>query len=327
MQGEYLLYAEKEILERVDEYALYCHYLGYTILIGGTYSSPIRESRNANDDVRPSFGIYERKYGHGEHEFMWKDGALGIHGDIFDLISILFNYQSRKKAMFKVMADFGIGGDPDGIIVLQRPTNRRYIEMTDIAITSKPMAVRDYHFWNRFNVTKPILNFYQATAFKQFWIKTDQKLPFYPKGLAYAYRIWDKYQLYFPGSTYSYKFLSGLNELCVLGYLQLQYNRDLCIITKSMKDVMCLRSFGYEAVSPRSENILLPPECIAKLKRSYKRILVLFDNDMKHKGDAYEFKKIYVPKIMSTDKDTSDFCDNHGPQACSEMLYTITQAV
>jgi|SRR6187551_426044 len=327
MQGEYLLYAEKEILERVDEYALYCHYLNYTILIGGTYSSPIRESKNANDDIKPSFGIYERKYGIGHHEFMWKDGALGLHGDIFDLVSILFKYQSRKKAMFKIMADFGIGGDPDGEVVkIKEVMNRHYKDMPDIAITSRPMQVRDESFWQRFHIDQPILDYYNATAFKQFWTYPDQKLPYYTKGLGYAYRIWDKYQLYFPSGAYKFKFLSGLDELCVLGYLQLRYNSDLCIITKSMKDVMCLRSFGYEAVSPRSENIMLPPECIAKLKRSYKRILVLFDNDMKHNGALYEFDKIYVPRITEKDKDVSDFCDNHGYNECSQMLYTITQA-
>lgn len=327
MQGEYLLFAEKEILERVDEYALYSHYLGYDILIGGSYSSPIREAKGLTDDLKPSFGIYERRFGHTINEFMWKDSALGIHGDIFDLIKVLFDYTSRKHAMFKVMSDFGIGGESDGrIIIPKKNLSRRYTDMTDIAVSSRPMRMTDVFYWNRFNISSSLLTEYQCTSIKQYWTFTDQKYPYYTHGLSYAYRIWDKYQLYFPGGTYKYKFLNGMNDLCVLGYLQLHYDSDLCVITKSMKDVMCLRSFGYEAVSPRSENILLPPECIDRLKKKYKRILVLFDNDMKHKGDAYEFEKVYVPKLMDTDKDTSDFCDNHGPKECSIMLQQIFAA-
>lgn len=327
MQGdEYLLFAEKEILERVDEYALYSHYLGEHFLIGGTYHSPIRRMRGMNDDVKPSFGIYSRKHGTGVHEFMWKDGALGIYGDIFDLVKILFEFPTRKKAMFKVMADFGIGGTSDGQIVTVdfKKVNRRYAPMTDIAVASKPFTHRDITFWNRFNINDRILDRYHVRAMKYFWTFKEQKAPYFPKGLAYSYRINNKYQLYFPGGTYDYKFLTSMDETCILGYEQLNYNTDLCIITKSLKDIMCICSFGYEAVAPRSENILLPPEFIAYLKRKYKRILVLFDNDMKHNGDLYEFEKIYIPKITDKDKDTSDFCDNHGPDECAQMLHQIT---
>ena len=99
----------------------------------------------------------------------------------------------------------------------------------------------------------------------------------------------------------------------------------MLIITKSMKDVLCLNSFGYEAIAARGENILLPKECIEYMKKRYNRILVLFDNDMKHKGDEYEFDKIYVPRLWDTDKDTSDFCNNHGKHETADMLRQITE--
>jgi len=59
------------------------------------------------------------------------------------------------------------------------------------------------------------------------------------------------------------------------------------------------------------------------MKKRYPNIKILFDNDMKHKGDEYEFEKVYVPKIMSTDKDPTDFCNNHGAQQTAEMLRQI----
>ncbi len=90
-----------------------------------------------------------------------------------------------------------------------------------------------------------------------------------------------------------------------------------------MKDVICLRSFGYEAISPRGENILLPIECVNMMKRKYERIVVLFDNDMKHKGDEYEFQKVYVPQQWENDKDVSDFCYNHGARETANMLQQI----
>jgi hypothetical protein len=108
----------------------------------------------------------------------------------------------------------------------------------------------------------------------------------------------------------------------VLGFQQLTYTSDTLIITKSMKDVMCLRSFGYEAVSPRSENTPLPEQAIGYFNVKYKRKFILFDNDMKHRGDWYPYPQVYVP-IESGSKDISDFTRDHGPQAASELLQTI----
>jgi len=318
---ELLLFAERDILERVDEYALYCHYLDKEIIIGAKYHSPIRPASLYDDD--PSFGIYERKLGQGPHEFLWKDQAIGKCGDIFDLVVLLYNFETRRKAMDKILHDFCI--QECGVMAtIPMRTERVYAECTHIEVSSKPFTKTDFTYWKQFNITEQILNRYNTTAVRHFWLTEEQKTPSYPKGLGYSYRIWDKYQLYFP---YAYskrqKFRSNLTNICVPGFLQLQRRGELCIITKSFKDVMCLDSFGYEAVSPRGESILLPQECIAWLKRQYKHVLVLFDNDMKHKGDEYPFPKIYVPKLIDFDKDPSDFCKNHGPHECADMLRQI----
>jgi len=319
----FVLFAERDILERVDEYALYCHYLGQEIIIGGKIHSPIRPASLRDDD--PSFCIYERTKGDGPHEFLWKDQATGKCGDIFDLLKLLpaHSFQTRRQAMDKILHDFGL---LNGELHFPEPVKmeRVYAEPTQIEVSSRPFVKRDFNYWGQFNITESILNRYNTTSVRHYWLTEDQKTPSYPKGLGYAYRIWDKYQLYFP---YAYqkrqKFRSSLTDICVPGFLQLERRGDLCIITKSFKDVMCLRSFGYEAIAPRGESILLPPECITWATNHYKHVLVLFDNDMKHKGDAYPFPKIYVPHTMPTDKDTSDFCKNHGPHDCAEMLRQI----
>ncbi|MGL1311253.1 hypothetical protein ACSTKO_24905, partial [Vibrio parahaemolyticus] len=72
------------------------------------------------------------------------------------------------------------------------------------------------------------------------------------------------------------KFRQDLQETYVHGIEQLTYQSDLLIITKSRKDVMCLRSFGYDAVSPRSENTPMPENFFTWADTHYKRKLVLF---------------------------------------------------
>ena len=54
---------------------------------------------------------------------------------------------------------------------------------------------------------------------------------------------------------------------------------DYLVITKSLKDVMCLYEFGIPAIAPCSENLFLTENQYEKIKRKFKRIYVLYDND------------------------------------------------
>ena len=322
---EYLAYTEEEILERVDEYALYSFYLGYQPLIGGKYNSPIRKGLNAVRDTTASFGLYEPRKKFGFHEFVWSDAGVGKSGNIFKFVQLLYGFETKTKAMFKIMADFGLGGTTCSIAPLEVP-ERKYLEPINIAVTSRAFTQRDLAFWQQFNIDKSLLDRYTVTSIKQYWIVDSQKAPDYPpNGMGFAYREWDKYQLYFPMSTSrDYRFRHNYTEACLHGWKQLEFNQPLCVITKSRKDVMCLRSFGYEAVSPRSENTLVPTAYMNELRKRYQRLLVLFDNDGKHKGDSYQEEKIYIPtNLRADDKDVSDYCQHHGPQETAEMLKSI----
>lgn len=322
---DHLLYSEQEILERVDEYTLYCSYLEFEPLIGAKYESPVRLALGHKPDGSPSFGLYERKLGRGVHEFMWKDMALGVHGDIFDLVKTICKFETRRRAMQQVLIDAGImeGERSRPIIDFSRPV---FQGCADITVASRKFNNGERHYWDRINVGEALLSEYNTTAVKMYWLYEDQVAPRFPRSMCFAYRMWDKYQLYFPQEVKKYKFRSDFNEACVPGYLQLRYNSPLLIITKSFKDVICLRSFGYEAVAPRGESVLLPSEFIGYANSRYRRILILFDNDGKHKGDEYPYEKIYVPKLIETDKDPTDFCTNHGVRETSEMLYSITNS-
>lgn len=326
---EELLFSSEDILERVDEYTLYCSYLDYEPLIGAAYNSPIRSVSNADPDEAPSFGLFTRvraikNMGKGDYpnEFLWKDQAIGVTGDIFELVRRLCGLKSRRDAMFQVMADTGmIPGAKSAPIIDIR--TKRFTGYADISIIPRQMYPEELHYWRKGNITQDILTRYAVQGVRAYWLYADQPFPRFGSSGCYAYQIWDKYQLYFTKEEKRYKFRTDWTEVCVPGFLQLKYESDLLIITKSMKDIMVLASFGYEAISPRGENIMLPELCIAMMKRKYKRILILFDNDMKHKGDEYEFEKIYVPKIRPNDKDVYDYCCNHGPEKTRQMLIDI----
>ena len=65
------------------------------------------------------------------------------------------------------------------------------------------------------------------------------------------------------------------------GYDQLKYDKPYLVICSSLKDAMCLASIGYniEVIAPDSENTMIKPHVIEYLKKKYKKVITLFDND------------------------------------------------
>lgn len=302
---------EEILLQHVDEYTLYCHYLGYEPEIKLNYSSPLREG-----DDSPSFGIFPSRK--SNREFFWKDaGGYGDSGDIFKLIKLLFGYQTKVEVISRVLSDFGLGPcvPKRDKIVMAVPQIK---SDADIRIRIRNFSTEDLVYWNTFNITETILNRYRTSSLYCYWINPSQRVPVFTSGLSFVYRVYDKYQLYFPFKEKSKKFRNDLQDRHVMGMEQLTFS-DTLIITKSMKDVMCLRSYGYDAISPRSENTPLPEQAFTWFNERYKNIYVMFDNDMKHRGEWYPYKQIYVP-IETGSKDISDFTRDYSPQAASELL-------
>lgn len=306
---------EQSILERVDEYSLYCFYLESQPAIGGIYHSKIRK------DVYPSFGIFEltrRPTRAVEYftQFAWKDNGVGKIGDIFDLVQILCTLPTRTDAMFKIATDMGLleGTIPVTKLEIVEPTRTTVCR---IRVETQEFTPQDISYWNQFNISEQILKEYNCRRVKYYFLNEYQPCPYAPKQM-YSYRIHDRYQLYQPFEEKSKKFRNDWTEIHIPGITQLQ-RRDLCIVTKAYKDVMSLRSFGFDAVSPRGENIPLSSRAIEYLQKRYSKVVVLFDNDGKHSAHLYPFPAIEVP-IESETKDITDYCKKYGPAETLKLL-------
>jgi hypothetical protein len=140
----------------------------------------------------------------------------------------------------------------------------------------------------------------------------------------YAYRIWDRYQLYSPFAERRRKFRNNWLENYVPGYEQLEYSSDTLIITKAYKDVMMFRSFNYEAVAPRGENIPLPDGFMDYARTHYKRIVTWQDNDGKTGAEKYypELEHFVCPgdPTQGDPKDPTDYCKVFGSEATLKLI-------
>lgn len=306
--------SEEEILERVDEYTLYSFYLEFEPEIGQKYSSPLRDG-----DEKFSFGIFKRKYGSNSlpNEFMWKDNGMIApnFGDIFFFVQKMYGLSTRFEAVLKILADHGLGGEFEaGKVLVKTP---RFKKPAEIRIKSRDFNYVDLAYWRQYNVTPEILARYNTTAVDYYYLSADQAEPFHPKQM-YAYRIFNKYQLYSPFPKY---FTNDWTDLCIPGFQQLK-GSDLLILTKSMKDIMCLSSFGFETMAPKAENSIPKHEFIEFCKTKYKRVVTLFDNDGKTSEHLYPFEHFQIP-IESGEKDPSDYCARYGPKDTLKLLNNL----
>lgn len=257
-------------------------------------------------------------------EYFWKDSGIGESGDIFKLIQIRYGLSSIREAYLKVDYDFQLGfskNEPpkENKLILNVLENRK--PACKISIKSKEFTSADYGFWASFGITAKTLQKYRVKSLQYYWLYEFQTDPYVPKNLAYAFEVLKHYKIYQPFIP-GFKFRNNLHEQCLEGFAQLTYTTDTLIITKATKDIMLLDELGIEAVSPRSENTPVPDQFLKHFYKKYKNILVLFDNDMKHRGDLYQAPKIYVPTESGT-KDISDFRKRYGHKETKDLLQKL----
>lgn len=302
------------ILERVDEYTLYCRYLGFEPLLRTRYKSSIR---TGNSDDSPSFSIFSSNM--PDREYAWKDsGGRGIAGEIFKLIQLLHGFSTIREAWQKVDIDFKLG------FKSKEPKQNKIVQYTPpldipshIGIKAKPFGQSELNWWMLRGVDAVQLNRYKVYNVQLYWLSKEQQGG--KSGSVYkycfAYEIMGRYQIYQPLAPKEKKFRQNLTDRDLHGFHQLRYQQDTLIITKARKDVMVLdmisKEIGAELVAPRSENTPIAAEYLRYLETKYKRIYTLFDNDGKHRADAYPYPALEIP-INSGVKDADEFLVKFG---------------
>lgn len=287
------------ILSLVDDFTIFCYYLGYQPEIYQKYRSPLRA-----DDTNDSFVLF---LGNKDKTY-FKDFGTGFKGDVFDFVQAMHKI-TYGDALKLINEDFGLGIgskklEKDIVIPKLVPVIR---PRKELRITSmNGFSIPGLAFWKQFHIRPQTLKLYNVTQVTHIHHGEDV---IRPRGLAFAYQIGKYYKIYQPYSE-KYKFTTSFPREYVEGMLQLKYNSDTLIITKSLKDVMCLREVGFEAIAPKSENTPIMPHTLEKLESKYRKIYVLFDNDNAGKigAEDYKYKKLFLVKA----KDISDHIRDFG---------------
>lgn len=302
------------ILSRFSEEQIMEFYLHVPIK-KGLFRSPLRKDRE------PTCSFYRNRKG----ELIFKDFATGQHLNIFGVVQSLFGCDYFDS--LKIIAnDFGIVRDSSLIKnvgkINQNPIHIKDKEMSKIQIEIQDFTDLELKWWAKYGITLDILKKFNVFSCKhvflndQLFAKSQQHCPIFGYyGKKYqGYELW---RCYFPKRT-SFRFITNWPSKKIQGYDQLPKKGKLLIITKSMKDTMCLYSMGISAIAPNSETQFISDIMLEDLKKRFDNIVVLYDNDLTGISFMNKIKKkhpeliyTWIPRHLGS-KDISDFYKDNG---------------
>lgn len=253
------------ILSKVTEYDIYAAYIG-NFKVGMIYNSPFRKDRN------PSFGCF---YSRTSKQLMFKDHGTGECGNVIKFVSIYTGLTNYNDILKDIIQKLKITKDT------QLVSSKQYIPSTEtvIGVVRQNFTDTDINYWKQFNITVDTLKKFGVSSIKYYLCNGIVKSIYKDENPMYAYKVYNHFKIYKPLADKYTKWRNNLTEYDIQGYKQLPKTGDILIITKSMKDVMCLYEMGIPAISPSSESTFIPNKVVEQLKKRFKRIIIMFDRD------------------------------------------------
>lgn len=311
-----------DILDKYDEVQIYRYYFGQDFQLGKKYNSPFRK------DNDPSFGFF----------LSTKSGMLLCQdlgsGEVYNMVTFvgkLYNI-SYAQAAIKIATDFDILENAKKAN-LNPIVNKHLSKFSEdfvkqeykFTVVLKEFSEKELNWWKTFNITRDILREFNVGSAKSIFINKIERIF---KGMKFVYKFpkVERVKIYCPEESRENKWRGNVNSVDdVYGYFKLPNKGELLIITKSLKDVMCLYSLGYTAVSFQSETYNPSREIIDELKSRFKKVVTLYDNDEAGKKKSSYFKDTFdidiklIPNEYET-KDISDTVARHGVDISSKLL-------
>ena len=304
----------RDLLDKLDDYTIYSYYLG-PFKPGKLMNSPLR-----NDDRMPSFAIFSTKDG----ALLFKDHGTGIAGNAIKFIKLYRGIETRdelERELLKIVRKT----NPNMEIRTNNHTKLVGSGVTDIGIVRQPFTDVDKRYWKQFHISIDTLKTFNVFSIKYFLCNNTVRGIYKEDNPMYAYKVDDKFKIYRPLSSKYTKWRTNLTNSNVQGYAQLPEFGNLLIITKSLKDVMCLYEMGYSAIAASSETTFIPEDVLKALRSKWKHIVILYDRDKTGMKTAREYSKqykldaIFVHKKFKA-KDISDAVRDNGFFAVKEWL-------
>ena len=278
----------------------------------GKFLSPLRTDRRPN-----SCQFYYNKH----NRLIYRDWAVREHHfDCFGLVMYKYNI-SFGKAVYKIYNDIILGQSDSIALVKKRLLSLPHVDdFKQINVQRRHFTKKDLDWWQTFGISKRTLEYFNVSAIKKIWINSNPVYYYRLGDECYGYWLgYHEYKLYFPHRKDN-RFIGNTRN--IQGWAQLPENGQYLVITKSMKDVMLLYEYEIPAIAFQSESEKPSKKFISKVKKRFRNIIMVYDNDEHGIRTMQKVKDIipcmWLPRHQA--KDLSDYYKINGYNNTKELI-------
>jgi hypothetical protein len=310
------------VLSKLSDQQIIEYYLNTKLQYSNLISSPFREDRN------PSFGI---KY--VGDKFIAKDFSTNETFDCFSIVQKLYNC-NFQEALKIISNDFklkDISTNATRMLFNSSDNIKLSVKKNIITIESQDYTLVDKEYWGQYYIDIDTLKLFNVYSCKYVWLNGSLCRIYNRNNPVYAYEFNQSYKIYCPltkNKKTKWLFSGSQNDIegynyfktkCFLDPSKKFTSENILIITKSLKDVMCLYKLGYQSISLQGEMNSLSNKIYEELKQNgIEHIYSLYDNDKSGKQGTAHLTNTYkdiIPKFIPDEygvKDISDFIRVYG---------------
>lgn len=312
---DYVRLNKESILERITETDIFNKYFGEFKLYT-SYCNPLRK----DDNPSSKFFVTD------EGNILYHDFSTGSTCDCFGFIMKKYKI-SYWESLKKIKEDFNLDLSNQYVpaTIKKEVTLLKKKESPLIQVVERNWEQYDIDYWIQYGITTDILNKFNVIPVVRVYLNKKNIMRNTSKNPIYAFRIKDKLKIYRPLADKKNKWLGNIPQKYYHNLDNLDFVGDVCFITSSLKDLMCLYSLGYNnVISPQSESVTYPKHLIDTLKFSFNRVVIFYDNDTtgiecaKKMSEKYNLEFIYTPE--DTKKDISDYYKEYGKKMCTRLI-------
>ena len=309
----------KDLLDKLTDYDIYSYYVGQ-FKIGKLFNSPLR-----SDDKNPSFAIFKGING----GLFFKDHGSGEGGNAIKFVKLYKNINTKdelERELLRIVRKM----NPNSGNAIRTYSYSVDSGPTDIGIVRQPFTDVDKRYWKQFHISIDTLRKFQVFSIKYFLCNRVVRGTYKETSPMYAYKVDDKFKIYRPLASKFTKWRTNLTNRNVQGLSELPVEGgNLLIITKSLKDVMCLYEMGFNAIAASSETTFIPDDILDSLRHKWKNVIMLYDRDKTGMLESRKYSKQYKLDALFVHKrfKAKDVSDAVKDNSYNEVKQWLTQTL
>lgn len=275
-----------DVEQYIDDAYLIYKYLGVT-KVPCLICSPLRK------DSKPSFGLYSKD----GVKIYWKDFATKERGGIYDLLCKMWgcDYVTALNIVKREFNSNHKSSSYNNSVYKKSCVSKS--SSSDLKCKIREWENYDIEYWQSYGVPLSFLKYANVFPIShKIIVKGDQEYVFGADKYAYAFvekkegKVTIK--IYQPFNKQGYKWSNKHDKTVVSLWTKIPEKGDKLVICSSLKDALCLwANTGIPALATQGEGYSMSETAINELKRRYKQVYILFDNDKPGLEDGLKLSK------------------------------------